>query len=63
MSIAEIVHVDEDVREAIRQRRSGSDIQAMARRTGAVTIYEDGVGKAWRGLTTVEEVIRVTNAI
>ena len=63
MSIAEIVHVDEEVREAIRQRRSGSDIQAMARRTGAVTIYEDGVGKAWRGLTTVEEVIRVTNAI
>ena len=61
MCIAEIMQVDEDVRQAIFQRKSGSEIEAAARSRGTISMYADGVTKAWKGLTTLEEVFRVAN--
>jgi len=35
-------------------------IQQQAIREGMHTMYDDGVGKALQGITTLEEVLRVT---
>jgi general secretion pathway protein E len=42
---------------------SGADatlLHAAARRQGMVTLYEDGLRKVVQGLTSIEEVLRVT---
>jgi type IV pilus assembly protein PilB len=36
------------------------NIRKMARKQGMRTLYEDGIIKAIRGLTTLEEVMRIT---
>lgn len=63
LSIAELLVVDDTVQRAILQRQPAIEIERMARRAGGGSMYEDGVAKAWRGLTTVEEVLRVTTAL
>jgi general secretion pathway protein E len=35
-------------------------MEVAARQAGMVTMYESGIFKAWRGETTVDEVLRVT---
>jgi general secretion pathway protein E len=35
-------------------------IQQQAIQEGMQTMYEDGIGKALQGITTLEEVLRVT---
>jgi general secretion pathway protein E len=37
-----------------------SDLKSEAIREGMLTMYEDGLRKAVRGITTFEEVLRVT---
>jgi general secretion pathway protein E len=63
LSIAELMIVDADVREAILQRKGGVEIEAVARMRSGPSMYEDGIRKARLGLTTVEEVLRVTNKL
>jgi general secretion pathway protein E len=36
------------------------EIEEIARAAGMRTMYEDGIAKALAGLTTIEEVLRVT---
>jgi general secretion pathway protein E len=60
LPIAELMVVDEAARRAILQRLPATEIERMARVSGGGSMYEDGVGKAWQGLTTIEEVLRVT---
>ena len=36
------------------------EIEQLARKSGMRTMYEDGLSKALRGETTIEEVLRVT---
>ncbi|MER2263862.1 GspE/PulE family protein [Methylobacterium oxalidis] len=63
LSIAELMPVDTTLRDAVLRRSSGPEIEALARRGGVRSLYEDGVAKAWQGLTAVEEVLRVTSGI
>ena len=35
-------------------------METAARKAGMTTMYENGMSKAWRGETSVEEVLRVT---
>jgi general secretion pathway protein E len=53
--------VDEAIRRAILQRLPAVEIDAMARARGIGSMYQDGAVKVWQGLTTVEEILRVTN--
>jgi general secretion pathway protein E len=61
LSIAEIMIVDEAIRRAILQRLPAVEIETMARARGIGSMYQDGAVKVWQGLTTVEEILRVTN--
>jgi general secretion pathway protein E len=61
LSIAEVFIVDDSVRHTILERRPASEIERLARTKGFTSMYEDGVAKIWEGLTTIEEVLRVTH--
>jgi general secretion pathway protein E len=62
-TISELLIVDERMQECIGRR--SHDQQAMeklAREAGFRTLYEDGLAKVGAGITTLEEVLRVTRA-
>jgi general secretion pathway protein E len=58
--IYELFVISEDVRSLILRRASSRDIRRAAIEGGMRTLRQDGWAKACQGLTTVEEVLRVT---
>jgi type IV pilus assembly protein PilB len=58
--IHELVTVDARHHGAITPRVDLPRLTALAREQGFRTMFEDGVAKAMRGLTSLEEVLRVT---
>jgi len=59
ISVSEILSVDEAVRDAIVKRSSARDIASLAKEQGMRALAEDGLSKAARGETSIEEVLRV----
>ena len=59
-AILEILHPDEEMRSYMEHETSPQKLREMARRKGMRTLREEGVMKIMRGITTVEEVVRVT---
>ena len=60
LGIYELISVDEAMQNAILRRVSSSEVAQLARAAGCRSLREDGLVKAWRGLTSLEEVFRVT---
>jgi general secretion pathway protein E len=58
--IYELIAVDETMQQAILRRASSSEVAQLARAAGSRSLREDGLIKAWRGVTSLEEVLRVT---
>ena len=61
-AIMEFLPMSDAIRRLVIQRAGAGDIEGQARSEGMLTMYEDGLLKALDGLTTVEEVLRVTQA-
>jgi type IV pilus assembly protein PilB len=61
IGIYEVLPMTSAIRELIMQNKTAEDIEARARKDGMLTMMEDGVVKAVRGVTTLEEVLRVVN--
>jgi len=61
VSIAEILRMDFEIRELILKEASSNDILLAIRKKGFLSLREDGMVKVVQGLTTLEEVYRVTN--
>lgn len=60
MGIFEVLEVDEEIRKAIVSPDFSLDtLAAAAKKKGMLTMFEDGLRKVERGLTTIEEVLRV----
>jgi len=59
-AIHELLAVDEAVREAIMRGADAAQLQDVGRKAGFVTLYEDGLRKVARGVTSLEEILRVT---
>ncbi|GGZ70820.1 type II secretion protein [Lysobacter xinjiangensis] len=59
LGIYEMVPVSESMQHLIVSGASVNDMKALARSEGCRFLREDGLLKAWQGLTTVEEVLRV----
>ncbi len=57
--ISEIMLLSTALQKAIMERADASVIRAMAKEEGMETMLEDGIQKAIKGLTTLEEVARV----
>jgi general secretion pathway protein E len=55
----EFLIMNDPIRRLIMQKSGMGDIEKLAQEHGMRTMYEDGLMKSLRGLTTVEEVLRV----
>lgn len=60
IGIYEILHLDDEIRHLVMSRTDSSTIKQRAIQKGMRTLREDGVRKVLEGLTTTEEVLRVT---
>jgi general secretion pathway protein E len=59
-AILEFLTMSDPLRRLIMQRADAGEIERQARSEGMRTMYEDGIAKAVSGVTTLEEVLRVT---
>ena len=59
-TIMEFLVVSEPIRRMIMKHADTNLIEDEARKLGMRTMYEDGLMKAMQGITTIEEVLRVT---
>ncbi|MBV8677706.1 MAG: type II/IV secretion system protein [Planctomycetaceae bacterium] len=60
MGIYELMLMNGTIREMAFKGETAVAIRKVARKQGMRTLFEDGLIKALRGLTTVEEVLRIT---
>jgi len=60
ISILEMLPITDEIRSLVMKHATATDLRAEAIREGMVTMYEDGLRKALKGVTTFEEVLRVT---
>jgi len=58
--IYELLLVDDDIRSLIIQRTDSNTIKSLAVKKGMDTLKVDGIKKVLQGITTMEEVFRVT---
>ena len=59
-AILEIMELDEELKSMILTTSDSNQIKAMALRHGMKTLRQNGLDKVLAGITTVEEVLRVT---
>lgn len=60
LGIYELMISDESMHNAIISKASSDEIRKLAHKSGMVSMKDDGIIKIKAGLTTVEEVLRVT---
>jgi general secretion pathway protein E len=61
-SVAEVLPMSESIRRMVLDRVDAPELERAARAEGMKTMREDGLAKAVAGQTTLEEVLRVTQA-
>ena len=59
MAIHEVMTITTAVRELIANKVSSEEMSTMAKQQGMITMRMDGIAKAYQGLTTVAEIMRV----
>ncbi|HEY2816022.1 MAG TPA: type II secretion system ATPase GspE [Casimicrobiaceae bacterium] len=60
ISILEMLPMTDTLRSLVMKHATATDLRVEAIRGGMLTMYEDGLRKALNGVTTFEEVLRVT---
>jgi type IV pilus assembly protein PilB len=58
LGIYELMHVNAKIREMIFKQQSSTEIRRVAINQGMRTLYNDGIWKTIRGITTLEEVYK-----
>ncbi len=58
--IFEILEVTEIIKKMISQKADATEIEKKAKEDGMLTMIEDGFSKAITGITSIEEILRVT---
>jgi general secretion pathway protein E len=61
-AIMEFLAMSDPIRRLVLRHADASEIQQAAIAAGMQTMYKDGLSKALQGITTIEEVLRVTQA-
>jgi general secretion pathway protein E len=59
-SIHELLVLDETLRAAVLQGRDANTLHQLSIQNGMLTLYEDGLRKVAAGVTSLEELLRVT---
>ncbi len=60
VGIFEVLEMSEKIKEAIVEKADADELAKLAREEGMKTMLEDGLEKVKLGITTLEEVLRVT---
>ncbi|HEB49130.1 MAG TPA: type II secretion system protein GspE [Desulfobulbus sp.] len=60
LGIFELMLLDQDLKSLILTTSDSGQISRQARKNGMLTLREDGINKILSGITTIEEVFRVT---
>jgi len=63
IGVFEIMDVSPALRTAIGPKTNATELERVARGEGMTTMMEDGVAKCRSGLTTIDEVFRVTSSL
>jgi type IV pilus assembly protein PilB len=61
--VTEMITLDYEIRDMILKEQSSNSILLAARKKGLISMREDGILKVLKGLTTIEEVFRVTSIV
>lgn len=61
MGIHEVLPMTATIKELVLQNATADEIEEQARKEGMLKMVEDGIFKAARGQTSIEEVLRVVN--
>ena len=59
-ALFEVLEVDEDIEGAIVRRENATQIRNISLSKGMKTLREDGWAKVFAGVTSVKEILRVT---
>ncbi|RRV10690.1 type II secretion system protein GspE [Pseudomonas sp. v388] len=59
-AITELLVMNEELRGLLMRQADAATLEQAARRCGLVTLYEDGLRQALSGITSLDEVLRVT---
>ncbi|HQN48140.1 MAG TPA: ATPase, T2SS/T4P/T4SS family [Caldisericia bacterium] len=59
----EILKIDDKIREMILNRNPSTDIKEYAIKNGNISLLQDAIDKAKKGITTIDEVIRVISTV
>lgn len=60
IGIFEVLVINDEINKAITEKKSAPELQALAIKSGMTTMLEDGIKKVEQGITTIEELLRVT---
>ncbi len=58
--IFEVMEINESIKKLISQKADAEDIEQEAKKNGMLTMIEDGLSKTISGITSMEEILRVT---
>ncbi|MCR4284229.1 MAG: GspE/PulE family protein [Parcubacteria group bacterium] len=61
IGIHEVLEVTETIKNLVMKDATSDEIENQAKKEGMITMLEDGIIKAVQGITTIEEVLRVTS--
>lgn len=61
VGIYEVLEMSETIENLVLDRKSAEEVFAQATKEGMITMRQDGMIKAVKGLTTVDEVLRATS--
>lgn len=61
VGLFEVLSLDDQIRKLIIQNAASSEISKAARASGMTLMFEDGIKKVLKGLTTLSEVVRITD--
>src|SRR5512136_185502 len=62
-AIFEILIVDEEIKRLVLKTSDANQINELALKQGMITLQKDGIDKVLAGITTTEEVLRVTRSL
>ena len=60
IGIYEVLEMSETVSQMVAKRATSDDIEAQSQKEGMIKMIEDGMIKAIQGVTSIEEILRVT---
>ncbi|MBI5045549.1 MAG: type II/IV secretion system protein [Candidatus Niyogibacteria bacterium] len=60
IGVHEVLYMSETIKNMVMSGATSDDLEKQAKKEGMITMLEDGIIKAAQGITTLEEVLRVT---